>query len=81
MSDYFDVLAFKKTKSDKTYAVKLGTAKRRDDGGFQLYLDAMPAPENGQFQMTVAPRREQGVSNSSRAQRDFNAPLDDTIPF
>lgn len=78
MSDYFDVLSFRKTRNDKTYAVKLGTAKRRDDGGFTLYLDAMPAPEGNQFVMTVAPRRER-PSAGGNAQPSTQ--LDDEIPF
>ena len=56
--DYWDVVSFKKTKSGKTFAVKLGTAKKKDDGGFALYLDAMPAAVDGQFNINVVPPRE-----------------------
>jgi len=58
MSDYFDVLSFKKTKTGKTFAVRLGSAKQSDNGNWNLYLDAMPAPVEGQYQLTIAPRRE-----------------------
>jgi hypothetical protein len=83
MSDYFDVISFKKTKADKPYAVKLGSAKKRDDGGFSLYLDAIPAPENGQFIMAITPRREsaQQPRGVAQATREPARQLDDEIPF
>lgn len=61
MSDRFDVVSFRKTKNDKTYAVRLGSAVARDDGGFNLYLDAIPGTVDGQFQMSVVkPRKKDG---------------------
>lgn len=55
MSDYFDCIAFKKTKNDKTFAVRLGSAKKRDDGGFNVYLDAFPV---GDGSFSIVPQRD-----------------------
>jgi hypothetical protein len=77
----FDVVAFKKTRNDKTYAVRLGSATPRQDGeGFNVYLDAMPAPENGQFQFSIVPPRDQG-ERPARQDRGQQGPLDDRVPF
>ncbi len=62
MSDYYDVLAFRKTRNDKSYAVKLGTAKKKDDGGFWVDCDAMIAPTDGKFSFIIAPRKEREAS-------------------
>lgn len=55
MSDRFDVIQFKKTKNDKTFAVRLGSATKRDDGGFYLNLDALPF---GEGSIAVVPPRD-----------------------
>lgn len=47
MSDRYEVISFRKTKNDKVFAVKLGSASPRDDGGFNCWLDAIPAPSAG----------------------------------
>lgn len=74
MSDRLDVIQFKKTKNDKTYAVKLGSATPNKNGdGFNIYLDAMPASVNGQFQFSIVPQRE-------RQQRQPGDDLDE-IPY
>lgn len=76
MSEYFDAISFKKTKNDKTIAIRLGTAKRRDDGGFNLYLDAIPAPVNGQYEIQIVPQRERTAAAPVK-----RAELEDEIPF
>lgn len=54
-----DVIAFKKGANDKTYVVRLGSAVPKKQGeGWTLYLDAIPAPENGQWVISVVPPRE-----------------------
>ena len=53
-SDYFDCVKFIETKNGKKFARGLGSAKKRDDGGFNVYLDALP--NDGQF--TIVPKRE-----------------------
>jgi hypothetical protein len=76
--DYFDCISFKKTKTGKTFAVRLGSAKKRDDGGFNCYLDALPLPgPDGSCQLTIAPRRD-AKGAQAPAGRDE---LEDSIPF
>lgn len=67
MSDErFDVISFRKTKNNKVFAVRLGTASKRDDGGFNLWLDAMPAPgPSGSYEIQVVPPREKRQSDET----------------
>lgn len=59
MSDRYEVVSFKKTKNDKVFAVKLGTAVKRDDGGFAAWLDALPAPgPSGSYEIQIVAPRE-----------------------
>ena len=59
MSDRYDVISFKKTKNDKVFAVRLGTATARDDGGWSCWLDAMPAPgASGSYEIQIVKPRE-----------------------
>jgi len=55
---YFDCIRFVKTKNDKTIARQIGSAKQRDDGGFQVYLDALPP--DGQFSIVPQRKRDGG---------------------
>lgn len=75
MADYFDCLMFKKTKNDKTFAVRLGSAKKRDDGGFNVYLDALPP--GGEF--AIVPQRDRQPARQAEPSK-WDAPLDDEIP-
>lgn len=65
MSDRYEVVSFRKTPAGKTFAIRCGSAVKRTQGdGFQLYLDAIPAPIDGQWQLVVQPPREkQGGGN------------------
>lgn len=54
MSTYFDCIKFIETKTGKKIPRHLGSAKLRDDGGFSVYLDALPP--DGQF--SILPQRE-----------------------
>jgi len=56
MSEYWDCIRFVKTKNDKTKAVRLGSAKQRDDGSWSVYLDALPP--DGQFAIVPQRKRE-----------------------
>ena len=62
MSDRMDVLSWKQTKNGKTFAVRLGSAVKSKPGeGYNLYLDAMPAPIEGQYRLSIVePRQQQG---------------------
>lgn len=75
MSERWDVVSFRKTRNDKTYAVRCGSAVQKQDGGWALYLDAMPAPVDGQYQMNVVRPRQQ---QSRPANNDGP---DDEVPF
>jgi hypothetical protein len=67
MSDRFDVVTFKETQNGKTFAVRLGSAVKSKKGdGWNLYLDAMPAPVDGQFRLSVVPPRERQDDGNSR---------------
>ena len=58
MAEYFDAIQFKKTRSDKVMAVRLGTAKPKDGGGWFVDLDAIPAPVDGRYSFVIVPQRE-----------------------
>ena len=81
-----DVIKFKKTQSGKTFAIKLGSALQNKDGiSYTVYLDSMPAPEDGQFQFSIVPPRDSNRS-TARAEneasvRDDLGNIDDEIPF
>lgn len=54
-----DVLSFKEGKNGKTFAVRLGSAvQNRKGDGWNCYLDAFPAPVDGQYRISVVPQRE-----------------------
>jgi len=76
MSDRMDVVTFKETKTGKTFAVRLGSAVKSKKGeGWNLYLDAMPAPIEGQYRLSIVePRQQQGAPSKAND-------LDDPIPF
>lgn len=71
MSDIFEIVQFKKSKKDKVYAVKLGWATKREDGGFWLNLDAAPL---GEGSCAVVPQRERPAKAAAQG-------MDDEIPF
>lgn len=71
MSDIFEIVQFKKSKKDKVYAVKLGWATKRDDGGFWLNLDAAPL---GEGSCAVVPQKDRAKAPSTNN-------MDDEIGF
>ena len=59
MADRLDVIAFREGKGGKPYAVRLGAAvEGKKPGTWNLYLDAMPAPVEGQYKFSIVPQRE-----------------------
>lgn len=73
---YFDCIIFKKTKADKTFAVRIGSAKKRTtDEGFNVYLDALPP--SGEF--VIVPQREKTPVRQAEPSK-WDAPLDDEVP-
>lgn len=57
--EFFDIVGFKKTRNDKVIGIRLGSAKKRDDGGFYLNFDALPY---GQMDVAVVPQRDKAAS-------------------
>jgi hypothetical protein len=48
----------------KTYWTRIGVAFQSKDGtGWNVLLDAMPAPTDGQFKITLMPPREKNDSH------------------
>jgi hypothetical protein len=81
MTDRMDVLSFREGKNGKVFAIRLGSAVPNKKGdGYQCYLDAMPAPVDGQYRISVVPQRErpQGAQQASNAAQDNDS---DSIPF
>lgn len=77
MSDIarYDVIYFKEGKGGKTYAVRLGSATPgKKPNTMNLWLDAMPAPVEGQYKLSVVPPRDKPQG----AQTGSNAPPDDS---
>ena len=77
MSEYLDVISWKKTRNGKNFAVKLGSAKKLDNGNIAVYLDALPVPGPDGCQLTIAPQRERKPDTGSGG----NHIDDDEIPF
>ena len=76
MSERMDVVAWKQTKNGKWFAVRLGSAAQNKKGGWDLYLDAIPAPVDGQYRMSLAEQRQREGGKPSGGDD-----LDDKIPF
>jgi hypothetical protein len=72
MSQYYDIVGFKKTQSGKTIGIRLGSAKKHEkDDGFYLNFDALPY---GEMSVSVCPQREKPA-------RQAQAEDDGEIPF
>lgn len=84
MSERMDVVTFKETKNGKFFAVRLGSATQNKNGdGYNLYLDAISAPIDGQFRMSIVPQRDRGdgTPTAKTAADKKAAGIDDDIPF
>jgi hypothetical protein len=81
MSDeYWDAVCFRKTKGGKTMADRYGSAKKREDGGFNIWLNGMPASKDGQYEIQIVPQRQKPPAGQGAATKN-PADLDDEIPF
>lgn len=59
--EYLDVISFRPRGDGKPFAHKIGSAKKNDKGGLNLYLDSLPLPDkDGRVSLLVAPPRESG---------------------
>lgn len=82
MSDYMDAISWKKTATGKNFAVKLGSAKKLDNGNIVVYLDALPIPgKDGSVQITIAPQREKTTGGAATKAPAEASSFDDEIPF
>lgn len=87
MSDFLEVLAFRKKRDGKWATDNLGYAKASDKGGYDLTLFTLPAPNiyegNAFYRISVRPpRTKQNSARPNNAKpQDSQAPLDDEIPF
>ena len=82
MADYMDAISWKKTATGKNFAVKLGSAKKLDNGNIVVYLDALPIPgENGSVQITIAPQRPRSEGGAQTKAPTGVPGFDDEIDF
>lgn len=76
MSDVLEALSWRQNKDGKGFATRLGRAvKRRQGDGYLVYLDAIPAPDQGQYVITLSPPKDR-----SGNQPNPKAPNDE-VPF
>lgn len=81
--EYMDVISFRK-RGDKAYAHKIGSAKSNGKGGFNVYLDSSPLPdETGRVSLLISPRQEKAGSGrlTARPAAPRRDEMDDEIPF
>lgn len=91
MSDYLDVVQFKKNeRTGKWRRINLGYAKKNDKGQLDVYLDALPMPDSeGSCRITIAKREERQQGGDSRQSGGTAyggttggaGDVDDEIPF
>ena len=73
-TEYLDVISWRKTNTGKNFAVRIGSAKKLDNGNIAVYLDALPLPGTDGCQLTIAPKR---AAEAKPVDREMNDP----IPF
>jgi hypothetical protein len=80
MAERLDALSVRESNG-KSYWTKIGVAFPTKDGsGWNVLLDAIPAPTDGQFKISlmVPKQRDGGGSNGPRGAADFD---NDGPPF
>jgi hypothetical protein len=78
--DFWDVLQWRESKNGKAWAVKLGSAKQKDDGGFWVDLTAYPIPtldDRGQLRcsFTIQPPKGEYKPKAQQAEDEGNIPF------
>lgn len=82
MSNRRDVICFKEGAGGKTFAVRLGTAvDGKKEGTINLYLDAFPAPVDGQYKFSVVPQREKPTGTQQASGAPPRDDLNDEVPW
>ena len=82
MGERLDAVMGRKSKDgQKTYWTKIGAAfPNKQGGGYTVVLDAIPAPEEGQYRISLfVPKEDDGRGKAKGG--GGQAPLDDDIPF
>lgn len=80
MTERYDVISFRKTKNDKVFVVRLGSASPREGGGFNCWLDAMPVPgPSGSYEIQIMPPRDKGEKPAKQVHGDIDDGRD--LPF
>ena len=80
MSERFDALAVRESNG-KSYFTKIGAAFPNRNGGYSVVLDAIPAPNEGQFKILLVvpkPREDGGQRQQSRQAAPA---FDDDVPY
>jgi hypothetical protein len=80
MTDRFDALSVRESNG-KSYFTKVGVAfPNRSGDGYTVFLDAVPAPNEGQFKILLkTPQPRDG--QRQQAPQSSGSDLDDSIPF
>ena len=82
MADRLDVIAFREGKGGKPYAVRLGAAvEGKKPGTWNLYLDAMPAPVEGQYKFSIVPQREKREGSQTPPGTPHRDDMDQDVPW
>lgn len=81
MSKRFDIMTPRKSRDDKTFWTKIGTAWQNDKGGIQLVFDALPLPDSeGRCVANLfEPKPRDGQASTSRAAPSQD--IDDEVPW
>lgn len=81
MAERLDALSVRESNG-KSYFTKIGTAFPNKDGkGWSVLLDAMPAPNEGQFKIMLRePLPKDGARNGGSPPAN-RADLDDDVPW
>lgn len=72
---------YERNGETKTSFKNIGVAFETRNGGWQVLLEAMPAPVDGQFKILLMPPRDRDAAPRGGAPVNPGAALDDEIPF
>lgn len=85
MSDFLEVLAFRKKKDGKWASDNLGYAKASEKGGYDLTLFTLPAPNiyegNATYRIHLRPKRDGANNAQPETAAAPKAEPDSEIPF
>lgn len=79
--EFWDVLQWRESKNGKSWSVKLGSAKQKQDGGFYVDLVAYPIPtvdDRGQLRCSFTIQPQKGKYAGGQPARTENS---SDVPF